>query len=455
MKYLLLVFTTFSITIANTFSQSSWHTLPNAPLADTNVARFDDIYFINSMTGWIVEGNSSPQDTGRVYKTTDGGHSWIFANHSIKQYLRCVGFFDANTGIIGAIFDSTHILFRTTDGGFTWTDITQNISGIPPLAICGLSIVNSTTAYGSGRYYCPAGVIKTTNAGLNWISVPADTSHVRSLIDCYFWTPDSGFIVGGYSPLNHYYSGHASILMTGNGGTNWTKVYSGSRTGEWCWKINFVNRQLGFASIENFNLPTYILKTTNGGFTWQDIQLPSTIVDLEGIGFLNENTGWVGGWGSNFTGIPTYETTNGGTSWHLAGWGMAMNRIRFLSDTLAYAVGKTVYKYTSEPIGIVPISSEVPKHFSLQQNYPNPFNPTTNIGFRIADFGFVRLTLYDVLGKEIAVIVNEQLNPGVYVITWNALNYPSGVYFYKLDVEDHGTKSGKRFSESKKMILLK
>ena len=63
-----------------------------------------------------------------------------------------------------------------------------------------------------------------------------------------------------------------------------------------------------------------------------------------------------GGWGEVYSG-PTYETTNGGANWHLAGWGINMNRVRFISDTLAYAVGITVYKYTAEPIGIQQISA--------------------------------------------------------------------------------------------------
>jgi hypothetical protein len=106
-------------------------------------------------------------------------------------------------------------------------------------------------------------------------------------------------------------------------------------------------------------------------------------------------------------------------------------------------------------IGIMPISAEVPKSFSLEQNYPNPFNPATKIKFAIPLLRgvsegrgvLVRLTIYDLLGKEISVPVNEQLISGIYEIEWNASNLTSGVYFYRL------TAGG--FSEVKKMILLK
>src|ERR1043165_5508218 len=96
-----------------------------------------------------------------------------------------------------------------------------------------------------------------------------------------------------------------------------------------------------------------------------------------------------------------------------------------------------------------PISTEIPKQFSLSQNYPNPFNPTTKIRFEVPAGKSVAqtfLSMYDVLGKEVATLVNEQLKPGVYEVEWNAANYPSGVYFYKLSAGD--------FTETRKMVLV-
>jgi len=98
-------------------------------------------------------------------------------------------------------------------------------------------------------------------------------------------------------------------------------------------------------------------------------------------------------------------------------------------------------------IGITPISSEIPRDFSLSQNYPNPFNPTTRIRFGLPDESFTKLVLYDLLGREVTILVNEELKPGSYEIQWNASNYPSGIYFYKLITNS--------FSEAKKMVLIK
>jgi hypothetical protein len=106
---------------------------------------------------------------------------------------------------------------------------------------------------------------------------------------------------------------------------------------------------------------------------------------------------------------------------------------------------------TCIPIGIEPISSEVPDRFMLFQNYPNPFNPTTKIKFGIPVGTrrglFVQIKIYDILGREISTLVNEELKPGTYEVDWSAENYPSGVYFYTI------TSAG--YFDSKKMILLK
>jgi hypothetical protein len=77
--------------------------------------------------------------------------------------------------------------------------------------------------------------------------------------------------------------------------------------------------------------------------------------------------------------------------------------------------------------------SQKPLTFNLNQNYPNPFNPTTKIKFEIPKLSYVRLTIYDMLGREITTLVNENLKPGRYELSWDAIQYASGVYFYKIE----------------------
>jgi hypothetical protein len=104
-------------------------------------------------------------------------------------------------------------------------------------------------------------------------------------------------------------------------------------------------------------------------------------------------------------------------------------------------------KFADNLFGIQRIGTEVPDKFLLYQNYPNPFNPVTNINFQIPNPAFVKLEVVDLLGREIETLIYEHLNPGVYKTEWNALNYSSGVYFYRMRAGD--------FADVKKMIVIK
>lgn len=118
-------------------------------------------------------------------------------------------------------------------------------------------------------------------------------------------------------------------------------------------------------------------------------------------------------------------------------------------DSLASS-GSNVLTLVRSTIGIQVISTEVPSSFSLYNNYPNPFNPVTKIRFDIPNISgndIVNLTVFDILGKETAVLVNQSLKPGKYEIDWEASDYPSGIYFYRITAGS--------FSETKKMILIK
>ncbi len=107
-----------------------------------------------------------------------------------------------------------------------------------------------------------------------------------------------------------------------------------------------------------------------------------------------------------------------------------------------------VWKFrTMDPVGIEPISNEIPNVFKLYTNYPNPFNPITKIRFDIPKSSFTRLSIFDILGKEVVTFVNEQLNAGKYEVTFDASKLASGMYFYRIETES--------YSDVKKMVLLK
>ena len=115
-------------------------------------------------------------------------------------------------------------------------------------------------------------------------------------------------------------------------------------------------------------------------------------------------------------------------------------------DLLGCVINGTVYGDTTLT-GINKISNEVPTAFSLSQNYSNPFNPSTKINFSIPKSSKLKIVIYDVTGKVIETLVDQQLSTGTFAVDWNASKYSSGVYFYKLESEE--------FVDIKRMVLIK
>lgn len=125
------------------------------------------------------------------------------------------------------------------------------------------------------------------------------------------------------------------------------------------------------------------------------------------------------------------------------------NHLSILEVLTASDNAKNFYNssFGGTPIGLIPVSNEVPNQFKLEQNYPNPFNPTTKIKFAIPEAGNVTLKIFDVNGKEIVTLVNQHLLAGIYETDWQGINYASGVYFYSI--------SAGKYTETRKMILMK
>ncbi len=124
-----------------------------------------------------------------------------------------------------------------------------------------------------------------------------------------------------------------------------------------------------------------------------------------------------------------------------------LNSITKLRETADYV--QQIYDENFQSVvSIKNITSEIPVAYELFQNYPNPFNPVTHLEFGISKFGFVSLKVYDMLGKEVKTLVNEDMSAGRYVVEFDGSNLPSGIYFYRLNFD------GNRF-DTKKMLLLK
>lgn len=418
-------------------AQLKWRAL-TTPI--TPVFRFEDIFFTNDKTGWTISSQTlDSNNVSHILKTIDGGMSWSHQTDSLTSYYRCLGFADSLNGWIGTFGFDYKTIIRTTNGGANWIP-SLNTPPSDSCNVCGLFVVNKNLVYGCGRFYGPAKFYKTTNGGLNW-TVKDMSAYARGLVDCYFSSPDSGFVVGGVDGIWPDMKG--IVLFTSDGGETWTEKYRTIARKQWGWKINFPSKSTGYISLESYAPQNQILKTTNGGVNWVEKPFISNY-NQEGIGFINENTGWVGG------GPNAYKTTNGGNNWFLDNsFGRNMNRFRFLNDTIAYAAGDKVYKFSRDStVGINLISSFVPDEFHLKQNYPNPFNPGTKIRFDVASpVAEVKLEVYNSLGQVVEILINKILTTGTYEVEFSAQNHPSGVYYYRLMTNN--------YAEIKKMMLIK
>jgi len=118
-----------------------------------------------------------------------------------------------------------------------------------------------------------------------------------------------------------------------------------------------------------------------------------------------------------------------------------------LADSLLYYYGPNGVWWQGDPVSVGLVDLNVPKEFNLSQNYPNPFNPTTVINFSVPESGFVKIAVYNSVGEQVDVLVNSHKNSGNYITGWNASNFASGIYFYRLETDN--------FVQTKKMLLMK
>jgi hypothetical protein len=214
----------------------------------------------------------------------------------------------------------------------------------------------------------------------------------------------------------------------------------------------------GFYGIAN-------IRTSDAGITWDYNELLFYGLSFS-IDFRTYNEGW------SASGYKFIYTSNRGETWGEVDTpdSSIVFDLQFLDARNGYAVGGNGSILKLDP-SLVNVGNEIlpPSTIILHQNYPNPFNPSTNIRFRISDFGFVNLSLYDVLGNEIATLINEELQAGEYAVEFNinsgtsfrlVRNLASGIYFYQLkftglDINPPNGKAGREIIQTKKMIYLK
>jgi len=354
-------------------------------------------------------------------------------------------------------------IVRSTDNGATWQKADAGLIGrSPTIGISGSNIL--VGSYG-GLYLSTDIGISWHASGLSswWVNVVAFFGS-KIFAGAYFdlgmltrlflstdngasWREaDSGF--GGYADVyslvaegSGIYAGTLGqgVFVSSDSGASWRPT--GLTTGRV--RALAVSGSHIFAGEDN-NGGIYV--SMSGGMTWQSAD--SGLTNKSVISFAASGPFVFAG----TEGGGVFLSTDGGTSWSTVDTGLTdtfVSALTISGTNVLAGTGSGVWRRPlSEMITSVhPSLSGLPKEFKLDQNYPNPFNPTATISYSLPQKSFVTLKLYDLLGREVRILVNGEQEPGNYSRIVDANDLPSGVYFYRL-------QAGK-FTDIKKMLMVK
>jgi len=371
-------------------------------------------------------------DYGEILRTSNAGQIWYKVNGtSPSENYRSLKFINSTTGFAGggffyAVNPSWYYssrISKTTNSGLNWSDIYFSSENGE---LISSYFVNENTGYFiTSKLGSNIRLFKTSNGGLNW-SVLSTGGINENLIGTYFITAETGFI----------WKNTGEARRTSDGGNTWSQFqYNISN-------MQFIDNSTGFLISGSM-----LAFTTDAGLNFTE-RYPN-LGNIQSLFFFNENTGYV----ISEQGAVSY-TNNNGLNWnHLGMISSGLKDICFLTSTRGFIVGNTGTIFSTINGGF---STEISnplnliiQDFSLSQNYPNPFNPSTKMNYEIKNSGYVSLIVFDLLGKEVATLVNEKQNAGSYAVDFNSSEFslPSGIYFYTLNAGE--------FTETKKMILIK
>jgi photosystem II stability/assembly factor-like uncharacterized protein len=392
-----------------------------------------------------------------IYKSTDAGTSWRSMNNGFNNCGINALAVSGNTIFAATNFEGVHL---STDYGNSWvliapqlpvgpfatvsahdnyvlagnkdslflsTDMGTHFTGVVNDSVSGSAI--------SGSYFFEGGsggINRSTDYGATWANVST--------------IPAKSFAISGSNILA---GGKNVILSSPDNGASWTTL----KSGPFGWVIAIVILDSGIFAATNGSINgDGILKSTDLGITWNQANTGIS------SGYMNTLVNY----GDTLFTVSNdiYYSTDYGRSWYSCGanlTGRAPEQLAVLqpymfSGTFDLSVWK---RPLSELIGISDKRQKIPAEFSLMQNYPNPFNPVTIISYDIRKTADVKLVVYDILGKEVKVLVEQKQSAGTYNVRFDGTNLSSGVYFYKLTATAVAGSSTGDFSATKKMVLVK
>ncbi|MCU0371822.1 MAG: T9SS type A sorting domain-containing protein [Ignavibacteria bacterium] len=421
-------------------------------------------------------------DSG-VYKTTNGGLNWTPVNNGLTYVkVQCLAISSSNPNVLYAGTDhlgtTNSGIYVSTDAGANWTYKSTGITDVKGIQQIVIHPTNPNLAFAAvfdGVNASTIGMYKTTDGGNTWTASNTGMTNYN-ILSIAFNPLNPNVMYAGSSLILPGSTGPAKIYKSYNGGANWFEIVNGLPTGTTTGNpvralsvsTTDTSRVLAALFVNDTTGGVYV--TTNSGQLWQKkySALPNTVGTLYRACLIRPGSS-----AEMYVCIDrttpaapmgVYRSTDGGNIWADFNGGSLLNSysIRAFAfktlgpagDPTLYAGGshttlptaRGVFEYSWIGTGIVN-NGQVPEKFYLSQNYPNPFNPSATIEFGMQKTGFVSIKVFDMLGREVAVLVNEVRKAGIYTAVFDGSKLTSGAYFYR--IETNG------FTDTKRMLLIK
>lgn len=433
---------------------------------------FIDLDFFDRDNGWAVGTN------GLLCRTTNGGATWSDPVSISDFWLHDVHFPDKYIGYTVGGSSSGDIIMKTTNSGNSWTIVRQTNQN--PL-LAGVYFINIQTGWAVGLN---GTILMTTNGGTSWLRQQSGITslfHDVFMIDSVGYTvgelgkiykynsdfqfpltvigPNGGEIwyTGQQKPINWIWSDSSNVTIEYSYGTGWILITADHpNNGEYIWTIPSLNTNQALVKISKSSDPG-VYDVSDYPFSirpYIPVELTSFIAKVSQNSVTLE---WTTATEINNFGFEVQRSIDNSEFLKIGfvnGYGTSTepNNYSYIDDNVMpgnyyYRLKQVDFDGTFEYSHNVEVSFVVPTVYKLNQNYPNPFNPSTMITYSIPDAEFVTLKVYDMLGNEIAVLVEGEQDAGTHNVEFNSLGLASGTYFYRIQAGS--------FADTKKMIVLK
>lgn len=405
---------------------------------------------------WFVGVNSSAKET-YAFRSIDGGKTFTHNSTAIAGRAAQIDAFDANTALV---VTAEGKIWKTSDGGQTWIEKHSYVMN-PILGgagwFDGVRVVddNIAVAYGDMENDGDMYFVRSTDKGENWTRITG-IDYKRSCQGIYSW----GTAACNIGP-SIWFTGTtlaydtAYVFRSYDGGVTWESFKVDPALAKQIRAITFYDNDHGMA-VGKGGAP---FATSDGGATWSVCTMPASGTNWINAVVAIPNTNIIMGFGDAGE---VFYTEDLGSNWNTVTVPAAAANDDFLGAVLlnrgfgyCFTYQGKVLRFANQKVSAIrpePAIEILADKFTLFQNYPNPFNPSTRISFELRVNTPVRLTIYDVLGREVVMLVNEQLSAGRHEYVWNGQDkngaaMPTGIYLYEL-------KTG-NITRLKKMTLVK